>query len=193
MNLQEIAKHYVEIIVPSNEFQQGGVCGNLDLLFPLFKVDVMKLLANYKEFNGDNDVPYVLESYRSHTLQSAYYFRGASKIKGGNILNAGMHHFGIAVDIVNLKDKNGNGTKDLNEAVDWNNLDYTLLRKLADRIGLVSLSWELCHFQDIKTTEQQELRNAVYYYVKDWQKKNGLKPDGIIGKISIAKARELYN
>lgn len=192
MNFREIAKHYIENIVPSNEFQQGGVCGNLDLLFPLFKSDVMKLLVNYKEFNGDNDVPYVLESYRSHTLQSAYYFRGASKIKGGNILNAGMHHFGIAVDIVNLKDKNGNSTKDIGEAADWSNLDYTLLRKLADKIGLVSLSWEQCHFQEIQTTQQNELRKTVYNYVIEWQRENGLKPDGIIGKMSIAKAKELY-
>jgi len=177
----EIAKHYVEKIIPSDSFSNGGVCGDMDLLFPLYKVDVMKLIVNYNEFNSGKDIPHVYESFRSHALQSIYYNRGASKIRGGNILNAGMHHFGIAVDIVNKK----------NNTIKWD-LDYTLLRNLANKIGLVSLSWELCHFQMIQTTEQTELRKTVYAYVVKWQKENGLVPDGIVGKKTIAKAKELY-
>lgn len=176
-----IAKHYVEKIIPSDSFSNGGVCGNMDLLFPLFKVDVLKLIVSYNEFNSGKELPYVYESFRSHALQSIYYNRGSSKIRGGNILNAGMHHFGIAVDIVNKT----------NSGVKWN-LDYTLLRKLADKIGMISLSWELCHFQMVKTTEQTELRKAVYQYLAGWQEENGLKPDGIVGNKTIAKAKELY-
>ena len=140
MNFELVGKHYIEVIVPSDEFTKGSLCGNIDLLYPPFKAGVVDLLESYKQYNKDNDIPYILESYRSHALQNAYFYRGASKIRGGSILNAGMHHFGVAVDIVNLKDKNGNSTKDLNESVDWTELDYTLLRKLANSIGLSILS-----------------------------------------------------
>lgn len=187
-----LGKHYIEVIVPSDNFQSAGVCGDFELLYPPFKARIENLIEEYHKYNPDEDIPYVLESFRSHALQNAYYYRGASKIRGGNILNAGMHHLGIAVDLVNLKDKNGNGFKDPGEVVDWKNLDYVLLRRIANGIGITTLAWEQCHFQHIQTSEQNEARQEVYNYVKQWQYNSNLKPDGIVGPKTIAKAKQLY-
>jgi len=104
-----------------------------------------------------------------------------------------MHHFGIAVDIVNLIDKNGNKTRDRGESVDWINIDYVTMRKVARSLGIFDLgAKEYCHFQAIPKINQSQLRHEVYDYVRIWQKASGLVADGIVGPKTIAKAKELY-
>ncbi len=190
--MRSIAKHYIEKIVPSDKFLINGVCDIPDLLYKPFRDIISAMFKEYKEKNTDNDVPYAYETFRSHARQSYYYSIGSSPIRGGNILNAGMHHFGIAVDIVNLDDKNNNNIKDGKERVDWTNINYSLFRKLSQKYEVNFLSWEECHFQMIGVNQQGQLRREVYDYVKQWQRASGLLADGIVGPKTIAKTKSLY-
>jgi len=190
--MQEIAKHYVEKVIPSAHFLSNQPCDAEELLYPPFLETVKEMISEYNSRNTDNDVPVCFETFRSHARQSYYYSVGSSKIRGGNLLNAGMHHLTIAVDLVNLDDKNNNNKRDRGERVDWTNLNYGLFREMSEKYEVNFLSWEECHFQMIGTNQQRELRVAVFDYVKNWQWKHGLVSDGIVGGKTIAKAKELY-
>ena len=193
MDFKKIAEHYLKTIITSDDYNTGSPCNNIDLLYPEFKDIILTGLTEYEEVNSDNDVPYIYETFRSHAMQSVYYFRGASKIKGGNILNAGMHHLGVGVDIINLKDENGNRVKDRGEAVDWENIDYVTLRKIMRKHMVFDLgTYEVCHFQAIPSDMQQELRRVVHHAVLEFQSENGLKADGIVGVKTIQMAREVF-
>ena len=182
----EIAQHYLEVICTSSKFNTSQPVNNLDLLFPYFRKKVIEGIEEYKAVDSKDSNPYIYETYRSHVLQTIYYNRGASKIRGGNILKAGMHHFGIAVDIVNVN------WKDRVPIVDWKTIDYVLLKKVMNAKGLYSLSFEACHFQLIPTSDQGELRETVYKAVKTFQQEHGLVPDGIVGPKTLSKLKEVF-
>lgn len=190
--MKNIAKHYIEKIVPSDSFLLNVACDKGSLLYPEFANTISQMLAEYNRKNTDDDVPVLYETFRSHARQNHYYNIGSSGIKGGNLLNAGMHHFGIAVDIVDLEDKNNNGKRDPGERVNWEHLNYRLFREMSQKYGVNFLSWEECHFQLIGTNQQNQLRRAVYDYVRQWQRDNGLLADGIVGPRTIAKAKLVY-
>jgi hypothetical protein len=142
---------------------------------------------------NETKIPFLFETYRSHILQTTYYNIKRSTIKGGNILSAGMHHFGIATDIVCLTDKNQNGLRDPKEPVDWESIDYLFMRKLAKEVDVYDLGkYETCHFQLIPTFEQQHLRIVVKNAVIKFQTEHGLVPDGIVGNKTITKAKEIF-
>lgn len=193
MNIQEISRHYIEKIVPSEQFLTNQPCDTESLLYTPFAELVAEMIIEYNKKNTDNDVPVCFETFRSHARQNHYYSIGSTGIRGGNLLNAGMHHFGIAVDIVDLEDKNNNNIRDNGERVNWEHLNYKLFRELSQKYELNFLSWEECHFQYIGTNQQRQLRLAVYDYVKQWQHSNGLVADGIVGIRTITKAKELYS
>lgn len=192
MNIEDIGKHYISVIVPSAQFTTNVAIDNPNLLYQPFGIVVTQMLSEYMDRNMDSDVPVLFETFRSHARQNHYYNIGSSGIRGGSILNAGMHHFGIAVDIVNLDDKNNNGVRDPGERVDWKNLNYKLFRNMSQKYDLNFLSWEECHFQMIGTNQQKELRVGIYNYVKNWQWQHGLISDGIVGPKTIGKAQALY-
>lgn len=192
MNIEEIGKHYISVVVPSEKFTQNIAVDNPDLLYPPFRASVEAMIKEYNELNMDDDVPVIFESFRSHARQNHYYNNGSTGIRGGSLLNAGMHHLCIAADIVDLEDKNNNGERDPGERVNWEHLNYKLFRNLSQKYELNFLSWEECHFQMIGTDQQNELRKGIYNYVKKWQARQGLVPDGIVGPKTIAKAKALY-
>lgn len=142
--IEEIAKWYKENIKTSDEFNTKSPCNNIDLLFPEFRSLIETMIKEYFEVHQTE--PYILETYRSNDLQKVYYNRGASKIR-----KDGMHHFGIAVDLVG-KDEDGH--------IDYDVLDYQWLRTWAQKNDIVVLNWELAHFQYISVSNQQTLRNA---------------------------------
>lgn len=188
---KKIAQHYLYSICPSDYFNSLSPVCDKYLLFPEFREMIEEALIKYDEINVDNDCPYIYESFRSHKLQNIYYYRGASKIKGGNIMTSGMHHFGIAVDIINLIDKNGNKNKDKGESVDWSNINYKLLRTITRSMGINDLgSYEVCHFQMIPVIEQNNLRKAIREEIITFQENNGLVVDSIVGPKTIAKIKE---
>lgn len=173
--LQQIANHYISRIITSDRYLSPNPVRDTYLLFPPFKTLLDELITLYTQ--NSNDEIYILETYRSNTLQLAYYNRGASKIRSN-----GMHHYGIAVDLV--RGKSG-------KYLDYK-LNYVLLRKLANNLGLTVLNFEDAHYQFIPVSLQDELRSTVKTTVINFQKNNKLVPDGIVGPKTIAKANELF-
>lgn len=173
--MKAIAKHYIEKIITAPEYFSDKPCRNVNLLYPPFYSLVKKVSEEIKKANSSEVV--CVETYRSNTLQLRYFNQGASKIR-----NNGMHHYGIASDMAFL---NGN-------SITYNG-DYKLLRSIAKEKGIHLLGlWDAGHFQFISVEDQTELRAVVLDEVKKFQKANGLVVDGIVGKRTIAKAKELY-
>jgi hypothetical protein len=145
MKYEEIKTHFDEVIRNSDSYDTLKPCKDTSLLFPPFYEKIQELIKAYLEVHETE--PYILETYRSNDLQELYYHRGASKIRKN-----GMHHYGIAVDLV----------AKVNGKIDYDTLDYAWLRNYATKeLGLTVLTWELAHFQYIPVSEQQALRNAV--------------------------------
>jgi hypothetical protein len=140
---KEIAEHFKGVIKKSEDYNNPRPCNNIDLLFPPFYKLIKQLISDYMYVHESE--PYILETYRSNDLQQLYFNRGASKIRKN-----GMHHYGIAVDLV-AKDENG----DINYSI----LDYSWIRKRAKELGLYMLDWEDAHIQAIPVSLQNALRN----------------------------------
>lgn len=142
--MKEIADFFANVIYKSDKYETQSPCNDTDLLFPPFYAIVMEMINAYQEQH--ETIPFVLETYRSNTLQRIYFNRGASKIRQN-----GMHHYGIAVDLVGRA----------NGQIDYEVLDYAWLRDWAKNNGLTVLDWELAHFQFIPVASQNELRQAA--------------------------------
>lgn len=175
IDLNKIAQHYIEKIIVSEEYLLPSPCKNTDLLLPDFKAIIDELIYEYNQVSSDE--VYWLETYRSNSLQRTYYERGTSKIKTN-----GMHHYGIAVDLC----RGANG-----KYADYE-LDYKTLRSIAGTKNLTVLSFEQAHFQFIPVFEQDHLRIVVRNEIIEFQKNNGLVPDGIVGNKTVAKAKEIF-
>ena len=177
--MKKIAEHYIQKIIPSSVFLSKNPVKDSSLLFPEFRGKLQKSIDEYTvKYPGT--IPVIVESYRSQSLQLQYYNSGASKIKTN-----GMHHYGIAVDIGFMV--NGKFTY---------NGDYKYLRSLHTKNGLFLLGlWDAGHVQFIPATatDQNSLRNTVNQAVRKFQAENNLSVDGIIGKYTIAKAKEKFN
>lgn len=142
---EELRKHYQNVIRVSEYYNIIKPCNETSLLFPPFYEKIKELISAYLE--DHETMPYILETYRSNDLQKIYYNRGASKIRKN-----GMHHFGIAVDLV---------AKDENDHIRYDVLDYQWIRKKAREMSLFMLDWEDAHIQDIPVGLQNQLRNEV--------------------------------
>jgi hypothetical protein len=175
IDLNKIAQHYLEKIIVSGKYKLPSPCKDIDLLLPDFKSIVDESIYEYNQVN--NDEVYILETYRSNALQLAYYHRGASQIKTN-----GMHHYGIAVDLCRAAD---------GKYADYN-LDYKVLRHIAQAKRLTVLNIEQAHFQLIPVFEQEHLRTIVRNEVIEFQKNHNLVPDGIVGIKTITKAKETF-
>lgn len=174
--LKDIAKHYVSKLIPSSSYNSANPVKDESLLFPLFLRLVNDAIQLFNRKYSDVKVVFV-ETYRSNTLQLIHFNNGASKIR-----KDGMHHFAIAVDC--FFNVNGKNTY---------NGDYKFLRECFVQCGLNLLGvWDMGHVQMIRVADQQVVRNAVKQAVKDFQRENGLTSDGIVGKKTIAKAKEVY-
>ncbi len=175
--VQQIAEHFISVIVPSPEFTTNSVISSRDLLFPPMKNKVDSLLFHYSLIEKENKSDFeVYESFRSANRQLEEYLQGNSRKKSN-----GMHYFGIAVDIVNYS-----GGKWA-----WKG-DYETLTGQATGLGLTHLQFEACHFQFIPVWQQNDLIANVNNEVLHFQQMNGLKIDGVIGKNTIAKAVEVF-
>ncbi|MFA5404921.1 MAG: peptidoglycan-binding protein [Ignavibacteria bacterium] len=145
---EDIAKHFHSVIKLSKEYQENRAvaCNNPELLFPDFK-DIIDILE--RNCIADGISISRRETFRTNALQLSYYKSGASKIK----LN-GMHHYGIAQDILCLDEKGGiiqSGSAK----------EYKQMRKLASSLGLHLLGeWDAGHFQFIATNMQNQLRSV---------------------------------
>jgi peptidoglycan hydrolase-like protein with peptidoglycan-binding domain len=175
-NFKEITDHYLQKILTSDKYLSPNVISDVDLLVPSFADKIQRLRTAYMEFH--ESTPVIFESYRSDVRQLICFQSGASKIR-----TSGMHHFGIAVDIIAL-DSKGNPS--------WNILDYGSLHKIASSLGLIYLDFEACHFQLIETWQQNLLRQAVTSAIIDFQKSHSLVTDGIPGIKTRSALRSFF-
>lgn len=178
--MKAIADFYVKTLIKSDKYFSPNQCKDETLLLPEFLAKVKK---GIKEFNIKYPAIEVIfvETYRSNALQLIHYNNGASQIKKN-----GMHHYGIAVDCAYKID----GKFSYNG--DYKHLRQCMVNAGLYLIGTVDKSWDLGHFQHIAIADQTALRNAVDVAVRAFQSKNGLVSDGIVGKLTQAKARAVF-
>lgn len=174
--LRDIAAHYVSKLISNPLYNSANPVRDTALLFPAFLTLLTQAIKLFNARYPDIKVVFV-ETYRSNTLQLIHFNNGASKIR-----KDGMHHFAIAVDcFFNVDGKN------------TYNGDYKFLRECFSQVGLTLLGlWDMGHVQMIPISDQQNLRNEVAKAVKRFQSENGLVADGIVGKKTIAKAKEIF-
>ena len=173
---EEIVQHFLSKICTSDEALSDKRCSNPDLLFPPFKEKIDSVIKKY--LSNHEAIPEFFETYRSNKRQTDMHASGASDIS----IN-GMHHFGIAVDLVTKTEKG---------KWNWDILDYDSIRSTAKELGLSLLNKEDCHIQLIPIAKQTTLRRAIFQGVKDFQKEHGLKSDGIVGLKTIAALKIAY-
>lgn len=153
LTMQEIADHYKNVIVNSDEYKTNSAtsCFKEELLLPKFR-DVIKneLIVKCKD-KGINILP--KETFRTNALQIHYYTTGASKIKFN-----GMHHYGIAWDLLCL-DNNG-------QVIDkGDDPEYARMREIASSLGIHLVgTWDAGHMQGIPISQQNALRNFISNY-----------------------------
>ncbi|RPI18740.1 MAG: peptidoglycan-binding protein [Ignavibacteriae bacterium] len=175
INYIEIAEHYLSKIVTSNYYLQSNPVKEIELLYPGFKA-----LLNKLRFNFPVQFAYT-ETYRSNTLQKQYYSQGLSKIKTN-----GMHHYGIAADLIFIID----GQRTYKGPFDKLHTAYESVG--GPDLGSLE-NWDAGHLQFIPVVEQNRLREEVNAAVLRFQRKQGLKIDGIIGPNTIAAAKKFYS
>lgn len=86
---------YDDVIKKSKLFASPKRVASLDLLEPIFRAKVQAILDDA----AAHDIKLMMfETYRSQTRQQQLYNEGASKLK-----MVGVHHYGLAADIVYLR------------------------------------------------------------------------------------------
>lgn len=101
---------YTDTLCKSKLFNSNGVVRDVAMLYPPFKEKILNVLSLAKAA-GLRVV--VFETYRSQARQQTLFKRGATRLKTN-----GMHHYGVACDIVFLDEK-GNPTWTEQERGDW--------------------------------------------------------------------------
>lgn len=152
---EAIAKHFIETIKKSDAYKENKAvsCNDQELLEPNFRAKVKNVLAKCGEAGLNVSAR---ETFRTNALQQHYYNQGFSKIR----IN-GMHHYGIAQDILCLDEK-GKVIQNGSDA------DYLKLREIAKDEGLHLLGlWDAGHVQAVATSEQ----NAMRLYVQNYRAK----------------------
>jgi hypothetical protein len=114
-----MSNFYLDLIKPSRHFETTECYSGLDLLFPPFRKSVEAILVD-AEAAGHKMM--VFETYRSQARQEQLFADGKSELK-----TVGVHHYGLAADIVFV----------VNGQPNWDG-DFALLRDLADKHGLIS-------------------------------------------------------
>ncbi len=109
---------YTDTIVTDPRFTSTNLINDPMLLEPVMRTSVMSLIA---DAHGQGVELMIFETYRSKERQLQLFNQGKSKLK-----NVGVHHFGLACDIV--KNKNGQPS--------WDG-DFSLLGKLGRKYGLI--------------------------------------------------------
>lgn len=142
---------YEDKIKKHPQYTSAKRVADLDALYPPFALCVLKIFA----IGRKEGLPLcIFETYRSQGRQLELFNKGASKLKTN-----GMHHFGVATDIIFLDDKNN---PSWNEKCNWKRLGE--IGKSMDLIWGGDWPWDKPHFQLIPATftEQQKIVKGVY-------------------------------
>lgn len=124
---------------------------DLDILYPPFAFSIIKLFA--QAYQEELKVS-IFETYRSQDRQLDLFNKGKTKLRTN-----GMHHFGVAVDIVFLDEKNN---PSWNEKYNWKRLG-----EIGKSLGLIwggDWPWDKPHFQLIPATVQAQAKIVAKNY-----------------------------
>ena len=173
--IQLIGDWYLKKVITNPGFTKVDAMKDIDLLLPEFKVKVLNAIFEFEKTHSYKVV--FVETLRSAARQLMHFNNGASKIRKG-----GMHEYAIACDCAFNID--GHFSYDG---------DYAALRLCFSNQGLFLLGdWDKGHVQLISVQDQTELRRSVDYDIREFQRKYKLTVDGIVGKNTISKAKEIY-
>lgn len=146
---------YTAIITNDSRFHSTQRINDLDLLEPITRQKVLDIVAD-ADAHGIHLM--VFETFRSKERQRMLFDQGATKLK-----NIGVHHYGLAADIV----------KDVNGEPSWKG-DFSFLGHLAHAHGLISgIDWgnpsihhtfiDSDHVQRITLARQAKLFSLKWY------------------------------
>lgn len=146
---------YEQFIKPDPRFLSTKRIADLNLLAPFFYVKVQAILVEAKVRGLDL---MVFETYRSQQRQEQLFRQGATKLR-----KVGVHHFGLAADIVKLIDGEPS----------WKG-SFALLGELARVHGLIwGGDWgtpnvkhtfiDGVHVQGVTVAEQAKLFDGTWY------------------------------
>jgi len=146
---------YEDVICKDPRFHSTKQCRDMDLLEPVTRAKVEAII---KAAAADGLELMVFETYRSQELQEIYFEKGVTQLQ-----HVGVHHYGLAADIVKVVDGQPN----------WDG-DYTFLRKYAEDQDLVwGGDWgqpnqphtfrDMDHVQRITVGDQENLFAETWY------------------------------
>lgn len=146
---------YTDVIQLHPRYNSVVRCNDLMLLEPVTRAAVQAVIANATQAG----FPVVIfETYRSKERQQILFNSGASKLQ-----TVGVHHYGLACDIVRV----------VNGEPSWK-VDYSFLVDLCARHGLISgYNWgepnihhgfvDADHVQRCSVAEQNKLFSGAWY------------------------------
>ena len=146
---------YTDVIQTSPEFDSADKVDDLDLLEPVTRSAVQNIIASALEA-GITLIPF--ETYRSQQRQDLLFQQKATQLK-----TVGVHHFGLACDLV----------KSIGGQPSWKG-DFSFLKDLAEQNGLIwGGDWgnslvthsfaDNDHVQRINVADQSRLFNLSWY------------------------------
>lgn len=130
---------YEDKIKRHPQYASAKLVADLDVLYPPFALCIFKIFAIARK-EGLSICIY--ETYRSQERQTELFEKGVTKLKTN-----GMHHFGVAADIIFLDDKNN---PSWSEECNWKRLG-----EIGKGMGLIwggDWPWDKPHFQLIPAT-----------------------------------------
>jgi peptidoglycan L-alanyl-D-glutamate endopeptidase CwlK len=114
---------YTTVIQADPRFTSTADCRDIALLEPNFRAAVQSVIADAA---AQGITLQVTETFRSAARQQMLFAQGATQLDGQTPATIGVHHFGLAVDLVRVQ----------NGKADWATADYTFLQALAEKYGL---------------------------------------------------------
>jgi hypothetical protein len=147
---------YADVIQKDPRFHSTERVADINLLEPITQQAVLNIIQDAKESLGIELM--VFETYRSQELQEIYFERGVTQLQ-----KVGVHHYGLAADIVKVKNGQPN----------WDG-DFGFLQKLANKYNLVwGGDWgrpdephsfrDVDHVQRITVDDQAVLFAGAFY------------------------------
>ncbi|OGF80426.1 hypothetical protein A2W48_02965 [Candidatus Giovannonibacteria bacterium RIFCSPHIGHO2_12_44_12] len=130
---------YEEKIKKHPQYTNSKLVADLNILYPPLALNILKIFTLARK---EGLSVCVYETYRSQERQTELFNKGVTKLKTN-----GMHHFGVATDIVFL-DRGNNPSWD--EKYDWKRLG-----EIGKSFGLIwggDWPWDKPHFQLIPAT-----------------------------------------
>ena len=152
---------YRDVISPDPRFDSVARVSDLSLLEPITRQLVQGIVLAAQQMGIEI---MAFETYRSQERQTELFNQGASKLR-----NVGVHHFGLACDLV----------KDVNGDPSWKG-DFGFLKDLAEDNGLIwGGDWgndtivhsfvDSDHVQRINVADQARLFDVSWYPDADYE------------------------